>query len=121
MNFFIKATNRYKVLSGYETVNVISDLLKDFQPLTNEQKRYLMEVFGNTGVNGNLNMPFQFYSWEHEKKKGSSILWRLTLPLLFVVTLVCIIIKFIFYGKTSFNQNGKCGLILNKWNEKIFD
>ena len=117
--------DRYKVLSGWETARIIEKTMKDGgAPLTDQQGRVLREEFGDSGILGNLDMPFLAYSWKEEKKSGS-FGWRLTMPVFFLLVLLFYIlvlpIKWILTGYFGFKQEEKLGQFFVKWYQKIYN
>ena len=117
--------DRYKVLSGRETAGIIEKTMNDGgAPLTDQQGRVLREKFGNSGILGNLDMPFIAYSWKDEKKSGS-FGWRLTIPFFYILVLLFYIfvlpIKWILTGYFGFKQNEKLGQFFVKWYQKIYN
>ena len=118
--------DRYEVLSGYETVELIHKALKevDHVGLSYEQKQNLKIAFGNSGILGNLDMPFLAYSWKENKEVSKNPIWRLSYPffVIYVILLLAVFcpIKWIFTGTYSL-QKGKLGEFNLKWYNKIFD
>ena len=116
---------KYKRLSGYTVVKHIEDFLKEHgAPLSNWQKTQLYRYWGdNVGNYGDLNLPFQAYTWNKVKYKGSSIA-RLTLPLLiiFIILMLCVIrpIHWLIKGSWWFNSDSKIEKFCNKWWISIF-
>ena len=64
-------------------------LKKHSNGLTTQQRIDLINEFGDSGIHGNLGMPFIAYDWEEEEPKGKNV-WRLTAPFFFVYALVII-------------------------------
>jgi hypothetical protein len=116
--------DRYEVLSGWKTANLIIETMKERAPLTSEQERVLKDEFGDSGMLGNLDMPFLAYSWKEEKKSGS-FGWRLTMPVFFILVLLMYIfvlpIKWILTGYFGFKQEEKLGQFFVKWYQKIYN
>ena len=112
---------KFKRLSGWQVVNHIEKFLKEQgEPLTEDQRKKLHYYWGmNSGNCGDLNLPFQSYTWESVKYKGNSLV-RLTLPffVVFVVLMTLIVrpIHWIFTGSWWFgNSNSKIESFINKW------
>ena len=123
--FVEKLGDRYKLLSGWKTVNIIDEILKENGcELTNEQSRTLRNLFGDSGLHGNLAMPFIAYAWEEENPTGKNA-WRLTAPFFFVYALVIIgivsPIKWLITGKYYFSNKSKITIFNVGWYNKIFD
>ena len=119
--------DRYKLLNGYRTVDLIHKALKeiDGKGLSDEQQRDLRQAFGDIGSRGNLNMPFIAYSW-HERKGTRNPIWRLTFPLLalYVVFLILFVlpVKWLLTGKFYFSGNDNWFTRFNMaWYNKVFD
>lgn len=118
--------DRYKLLDGYTTVELIHKALKDVdgKGLSNEQMRDLREAFGDTGSRGNLGMPFIAYSW-HDRRNSANPLWRLTLPFFAVYLLLLIVVvlpvKWIVTGKAYFSGNNWLTRFNTNWYNRIFD
>ena len=114
--------DRYKVLSGRETANLIIKTMQERAPLTEYQIYVLKDEFGNAGMCGNLDMPFIAYSWDEEKKSGNFV-WRLSTPFFYILVLIFYIlvlpIKWIFTGYFGFNNKSKLGKLFVKWYQKI--
>jgi len=117
--------DRYHLLNGLETVNLIDEALKERtggKGLEEWQRRKLIESFGNSGNRGNLDMPFIAYAWKEEKKSGG-LGWRLTYPFFFIFSIIeCFIIlplKWIFTGKYSVSQTNWFGRFGVGWYNKI--
>jgi hypothetical protein len=123
--FVEKLGDRYKVLSGWKTVDLIDKALKKHSNgLTTQQRRDLINEFGDSGLCGNLEMPFIAYAWEEEKPTGKNV-WRLTAPFFFVYALIVIgivsPIKWLITGKYYFSQKSKINIFNIGWYNKIFD
>lgn len=123
--FVEKLGDRYKVLSGWKTVDLIDKALKKHSNgLTTQQRRDLINAFGNSGLRGNLEMPFIAYAWEEEEPTGKNV-WRLTAPFFFVYAIIIIgivlPIKWLITGKYSFSQKSKINIFNIGWYNKIFD
>ncbi|MBP5723284.1 MAG: hypothetical protein J6X18_06900 [Bacteroidales bacterium] len=116
--------DKYQVLSGWKTVNLINDCLKQKNCwLTTEQERVLKDSFGDCGIHGNLEMPFLAFAWEEEKTQGKNMWWRLTTPFLLVwiyLILVPIVlpIKWLLTGKYYFERETKLGILTQNWYNK---
>lgn len=123
MKIVRKLGDRYKLLSGYETVNLIEKAIESRGgSLTPHQKHQLREAFGNSGIRGNLDMPFLAYAWEEEDVSGT-FLWRLTYPLFLVysVVLLCVVlpIKWLVTGKYYLPQTSWIARFDVAWYNKI--
>lgn len=112
---------KFKRLSGWQVVNHIENFFKENgEPLTEEQGRLLRNHWGlSSGIHGDLNLPFQSYTWEAVKYNGKPMV-RLTLPLFIVfvilMTLVVRPIHWILTGSWWFgNSNSKIESFINKW------
>lgn len=111
---------KYKRLSGYTVVKHIEDFLKEYgAPLSDWQKTQLYRYWGdNVGNCGDLNLPFQAYTWDKVKYKGNPIA-RLTFPLLiiFIILMLCVIrpIHWLIKGSWWFNSDSKIEKFCNKW------
>lgn len=116
--------NRYRHVNGYTAVKLINQCLKDYaSPLSERQEHVLRESFGNSGLLGNLDMPFQVLRWEEEKPTGDSFLWRVTLPVLYIwVIFKFFIIESIhwtFTGKRSFGPRSMINVLTTRWGDKV--
>ena len=112
---------KFKRLSGWQVVNHIEKFLKENgEPLTKEQGRLLRERWGmDSGIHGDLNLPFQAYTWEAVKYNGKPLV-RLTLPIFIVfVILMTLIVRPIHWMLTGSwwfgNSNSKIESFINKW------
>lgn len=112
---------KFKRLSGWEVVTHIEKFLKEKnEPLTHEQLQKLRNDWGvNSGLCGDLNLPFQAYTWEAVKYKGNSLV-RLTVPffIVFVIIMTLIVrpIHWLIKGSWWFgNSNSKIESFINKW------
>lgn len=118
--------DRYKLLDGYRTVELIHEALKgvDGKGLSYEQRRDLREAFGDTGSRGNLGMPFIAYSWR-ERRNSTNPLWRLTFPFWVLYVMLAIIVvlplKWLLTGKFYFSENNPLTRFNMAWYNKIFD
>jgi len=119
--------DRYRLLSGFETVNLIDKALKKRtggNGLEEWQKRKLIEEFGNGGIRGNLDMPFLAYAWEEEETSGN-FGWRLTFPLFLVFYIIecfiCLPLKWVFTGKYYLSQKSWFGQFGMNWYNKIYN
>ena len=117
---------KFKRLSGWQVVNHIEKFLKENgEPLTKEQGRLLRERWGmDSGIHGDLNLPFQAYTWEAVKYNGKPLV-RLTLPLFIVfVILMTLIVRPIHWMLTGSwwfgNSNSKIESFINKWWSNMF-
>ena len=118
--------DNYQLLSGWKTVNLINERLKQKTiGLTIEQERVLKDSFGDTGICGNLDMPFLAYSWEEKKPQGKNVWWRLTIPFLFLwvfflLTPIVLPIKWLLTGNYALNGDSKIGVLTENWYNKVF-
>lgn len=118
--------DRYKLLDGYTTVELIHKALKDVdgKGLSYKQMRDLREAFGDKGSRGNLGMPFIAYSW-NERGNSTKPMWRLTLPFFAVYILLLFVIvlpvKWIVTGKVYFSENNWFTRFNTNWYNRIFD
>lgn len=120
----ILANNRYKVCSGWKAAELIKKGMQEYHtPLSYEQERALKNFFGDMGMLGNLEMPFQLYTWEEEKVAGC-FLWRLTVPFFFLASFLYIItihpIHWIVTGKEALDHNNWFAKVVSAWDNKIF-
>ena len=118
---------KFKRLSGWQVVNHIENFFKENgEPLTEEQGRLLRNRWGlSSGIHGDLNLPFQSYTWEDGKYKGNPLV-RLTLPffVVFVILMTLIVrpINWILTGSWWFGDaNSKIESFINKWWVNMFD
>ena len=112
---------KFKRLSGWQVVNHIEKFLKENgESLTEEQGRLLRERWGmDSGIHGDLNLPFQAYTWEAVKYKGNPLA-RLTIPffIVFVILMTLIVrpINWVLTGSWWFGEpNSKIESFINKW------
>jgi hypothetical protein len=111
---------KYRRLSGMTVVRNIETFLQDRGcPLSTEQKRQLSTHWGeNIGNCGDLGLPFQAYTWDKVKYKGSPIA-RLTFPLLimFIILMTFIVrpIHWLIRGSWWFGHKSKIEEFCNKW------
>ena len=112
---------KFKRLSGWQVVNHIEKFLKENgESLTKEQGRLLRERWGmDSGIHGDLNLPFQAYTWEAVKYKGNPLV-RLTIPIfvvfLILMTLIIRPVHWILTGSWWFGEpNSKIESFINKW------
>ena len=112
---------KFKRLSGWQVVSHIERFLKEKgEPLTEQQWRLLRDNWGMaSGIHGDLNLPFQAYTWEAVKYNGKPLV-RLTLPIfivfLILMTLIVRPIKWILTGSWWFGDaNSKIESFINKW------
>ena len=111
---------KYRRLSGMTVVRHIETFLQDSEcPLSAEQKRHLTNYWGDDiGMYGDLGLPFQAYTWDKVKYKGSPIA-RLTFPLLvlFIILMTFIIrpIHWLIRGSWWFGKDSKIEEFCNKW------
>ena len=111
---------KYRRLSGMTVVRHIESFLQDSEcPLTAEQKRQLSNYWGDDiGMYGDLGLPFQAYTWDKVKYKGSPIA-RLTFPLLvlFIILMTFVIrpINWLIRGSWWFGHKSKIEEFCNRW------
>ena len=112
---------KFKRLSGWEVVNHIEKFLKEKgEPLTKEQGHLLRERWGlDSGIHGDLNLPFQAYTWEAVKYKGNPLV-RLTIPVfiafIILMTLIVRPIHWVLTGSWWFGDSkSKLESFINKW------
>ena len=68
--FVEKLGDQYELLSGYKTATEVKNILKESNlPLSKEQYAALRNAFGDSGMCGNLDMPFIAYKWKENKNK----------------------------------------------------
>lgn len=117
--------HKYKTLSGFEVSGEIIKLMRDsYTPLTKEQERELRRMLGDTGVNGNLDMPFQAYQWAKEYPKGKSKWWRLSVIPFSVVCVMLLPVMFGCWcvtGKSNTPKNWKLTKMMICWEQNIFE
>lgn len=112
---------KFNRLSGWQVVSHIERFLKEKgEPLTEQQWRLLRDNWGMaSGIHGDLNMPFQAYTWEAVKYNGKPLV-RLTLPIfivfLILMTLIVRPIHWVLTGSWWFGEpNSKIESFINKW------
>jgi hypothetical protein len=112
---------KFKRLSGWQVVNHIEKFLKEKgEPLTEDQRKALQYYWGmDSGIHGDLNLPFQAYTWEAVKYNGKPLV-RLTLPFFIVfailMTLVVRPIHWVFTGSWWFGDSqSNFESFINKW------
>ena len=112
---------KFQRLSGWQVVSHIEKFLKENgEPLTKEQWRLLREDWGIASGNcGDLNLPFQAYTWEAVKYNGKPLV-RLTLPFFIVFAiLMTLIVRPIHWALTGSwwfgGSNSKIESFINKW------
>jgi len=117
---------KFNRLSGWQVVNHIEKFLKEKgEPLTEEQGRLLRGSWGfASGIHGDLNLPFQAYTWEAVKYNGKPLV-RLTLPIfvVFVILMTLIVrpIHWVLTGSWWFGDaNSKIESFINKWWVNMF-
>lgn len=117
--------HKYKTLSGWDVSREIIKLMKESTaPLRENQERELRRMLGDTGVNGNLDMPFQAYQWEKEYPKGKSKLWRLSVIPYFIVTILLLPVIFGCWcatGNPRTPKNWKLTKMMMCWEQNIFE
>lgn len=121
----ILANNRYEICSGFKASEIIKEELKKRGcPLDDTQAMELRDFFGNSGIFGNLDMPFQMYTWKKEKPV-STFWWRLTIPLFFIFTVLYAItihpIHWILTGKNSLDCNNLFAKVVSNWALHLFE
>ena len=117
---------KFKRLSGWQVVNHIEKFLKEKgEPLTEDQRKELQYYWGmNSGIHGDLNLPFQAYTWEAVKYKGNPLV-RLTIPvfIVFIILMTLIVrpIHWVLTGSWWFGDSkSKLETFINKWWINIF-
>lgn len=111
---------KFKRLSGWQVVNHIEKFLKEKgEPLTDEQIKALHYYWGmDSGIHGDLNLPFQAYTWEAVKYNGKPMV-RLTLPffIVFVILMTLIVrpIHWVLTGSWWFGESSNIESFINKW------
>lgn len=112
---------KFKRLSGWQVVSHIENFFKENgEPLTEEQGRLLRNRWGlSSGIHGDLNLPFQSYTWEAVKYNGKPLV-RLTLPIfvVFVILMTLIVrpIHWVLAGSWWFGDSkSKLESFINKW------
>lgn len=117
---------RYKRLGGHEVSVRIGKILYDEgQPLTLKQQCALSRGLGNSGICGDLDMPFQAYEWEKQTPDGKNMFWRLTAPLLvfsvYTFGFIAKCINWIMYGKWNFSEKHWLTKFFIGWYHKVFE
>ena len=117
---------KFKRLSGWQVVNHIEKFLKEKgEPLTEDQRKELQYYWGmDSGIHGDLNLPFQAYTWEAVKYKGNPLV-RLTIPffIVFIILMTLIVrpINWVLTGSWWFGEpNSKIESFINKWWVNMF-
>ena len=116
---------KFKRLPGWQVVNHIEKFFKENgRPLTKEQESLLGYWGMDSGIHGDLNLPFQAYTWEAVKYNGKPLV-RLTLPLfiVFVILMTLIVrpINWVLTGSWWFGDpNTKIESFINKWWVNMF-
>lgn len=112
---------KFNRLSGWQVVNHIEKFLKEKgEPLTDEQIKALRYYWGmDSGIHGDLNLPFQAYTWEAVKYKGKPLV-RLTLPFFIVfgilMTIIVRPIHWVLTGSWWFGESmSNIESFINKW------
>lgn len=117
--------HKYKALSGYEVANEIIKLMKTtYSPLTKEQEQALKRELGDSGMLGNLDMPFQAYKWKKEHPNGRNTLWRLSVIFFLMALILTLPIVFIYWcinGKAQLPIEWKLTKMLIKWEQNVFE
>lgn len=117
--------HKYKTLSGLDVSREIIKLMKESTaPLRENQERELRRMLGDTGVNGNLDMPFQAYQWAEEYSKGKSKWWRLSVipfSIVWVMLLPVIFGCWWITGKSYIPKNWKLTKMMMCWEQNIFE
>ena len=121
--FVEKLGDQYELLSGYETAIEVKNILNESNlPLSKEQYTALCNAFGDSGMRGNLDMPFIAYKWK-EKENQTEWQWRLTVPFLGIwwIIFVFVIIPFkrLFTGNLNFKQNSRLIDFNTHWYNKV--
>lgn len=128
MNVFYK---KYKRLSGFQVCDEIIDFFKsldkdckmDKYSLTDGQIRQLRYYWGdNTGMYGDLGLPFQAYMWKKQESKGSWL--RITFPffVVFVILMTLIVrpVHWLLTGNWWFGDKSKLEDFIARWDVSIF-
>jgi hypothetical protein len=112
---------KFKRLTGWQVASHIERFLKEKgEPLTEEQWRLLRDNWGlASGIHGDLNLPFQAYTWEAVKYNGKPLV-RLTLPFFIVfailMTLIVRPVHWMFTGSWWFGDSqSNFESFINKW------
>lgn len=121
--FVEKLGDQYEIMSGLEVANEIDKIFKNTNyPLSSNQYKALLFALGNSGMRGNLDMPFIAYKWE-EKKNQTKWQWRLTAPFFgiwwIIFVFVVLPLKWIFTGNLNFKQNSKLINFNSRWYNKV--
>lgn len=107
---------RYDVLDGSEVAKRISDIFEKQCPLSDYQKDWLRRSLGDSGMCGNLDMPFQAYEWERNIRKKTD-LQRISTPFVVLMNILMLLVvcpmHFLFTGKFFIDCN-------NKWFEPLY-
>ena len=112
---------KFKRLTGWQVVNHIENFFKENgEPLTEDQRKELQYYWGlDSGIHGDLNLPFQAYTWEAVRYKGNPLV-RLTIPVfiafIILMTLIVRPIHWVLAGSWWFgDSNSKLESFINKW------
>lgn len=115
---------KYKRLSGQDVTKEVKKFFEKIEsPLTPYQIEKLERDWGeNIGRCGDLNLPFQAYSWEKVEYKGNTFV-RLTFPIfLILIILLSFVIRpihWLFTGSWWFKEKWGIEKFLCKWWIKI--
>lgn len=117
--------HKYKALSGFEVAALIIRVMSDNgYPLTPIQQTALRRGLGDSGIRGNLDMPFQAYSWNKNYPTGRSSLWRLSFifyPIVFILLLPLVFFHWCISGNFNMPREWKLTKLMMKWNQNIFE
>ena len=115
---------RYNILDGREVAKRIEKIFEKQCPLTDYQKDWLRRELGDSGIYGNLDMPFQAYEWDRVTKE-KTLLQRISTP--FVLIICCMLfvtvcpIKWLFTNKFMVDCDNKYLGWLYKWSTWTLD
>lgn len=115
---------KYKRLSGQDVSKEVKKYFEEIEsPLNEYQIEKLESDWGNNvGMYGDLNLPFQAYSWEKVEYKGNTFV-RLTFPIfLILIILLSFVIRpihWLFTGSWWFKEKWGIEKFLYKWWIKI--
>ena len=114
---------RYERLYGTDIKKAIINFFDENKaPLTDRQKWVLQESC-ETGMYGDLDMPFQAYAWKNNASETTNVWWRLTIPFFFLMWLLMAILmpfKWVLTGEWFYGPEDLCMPLLRKWYCKLF-
>ncbi|MEE3414867.1 MAG: hypothetical protein VZR53_05800 [Prevotella sp.] len=114
---------RYKRLYGTDIKKAIIHFFDENKaPLTDQQKWVLQESC-DRGMYGDLDMPFQAYSWEKNVSETTNVWWRLTIPFFFIWWLIMALLmpfKWLLSGNFHYDAEDFGVALLRKWYIKLF-